>query len=486
MDRVSVVALALAAIAVAIAVLEGFEARELTSSLSSSLSTSIASLSASMSSSYEALSRSVSRLSGELSSVSSAVRAASRSLSSSIAFVSSSVARLGSEVSTLSRGLESLSASVSALGRELGSRVSRLEASVSALSSVAKSVREELSRVSSVASRNSASIEHLEKELSALSEGLSVVNSSVKLVSENLRELASSVSDLRSRVEGLSEEVSKLSQNLSRLRSVVFGELKKLVNAVTYADQWHLALASRNYTFVQELLRTVANESVVREVVSEVGIWGDAIDRAIKAFKFIELNLSYCRDPYSYIPTASGGIILSRDLIELPNATIARECGDCEDLALLAYALMKVGERPGEKLFLVAVWWGKKGHVALLVIGEKWVVILDPAGDWLNGVSTWLRIGEGENAIWLPPLALDPELKRFLLDEGLASVVYVNASTGEETMYVYKLSPWRLVEEWIRYWGSVPTEIDVYGESTYREFHSVASFVEWIESELSS
>jgi len=77
----------------------------------------------------------------------------------------------------------------------------------------------------------------------------------------------------------------------------------------------------------------------------------------------------------------------------LPNETVELGGGDCEDLALLAYSLLKAYPLPGERVYLV-VWWGPSvGHSAVTVKSPEGIYyILDPAGDYLNSYIALLEM----------------------------------------------------------------------------------------------
>jgi len=464
-------------------------------------------------------------LGSELSSAQSSIHELSASLASASAAISSersSIASLSSRLGAVSQRLEAAEErivelqshvasnereikiamqSIESISRELAearSAISSLEASVSSLGNRLQNITLVYSeRIAELRSRLGAlnsDVERLGEEVRELWRGVRSNSINISLAQERISVLERRYESLSSSLANISMEVARLelslanvSSRLSELSNVVRGELSLYRSEIEFVDQWHFALDDRNYSFVQHLLSRVWREPIVQRIVASRGIWGDLLQRSMQVMIYIESSLAYCHDPYEYVPTLRG-VLYWNDLILTPNATISRGCGDCEDLAILAYALLRASEPSGdsEKLFLLAIRWPKgPGHAALLAISRKYVVIVDPAGDWINGITLLLELRSGSSKLLLFPLGVSNATKRFLMRLGVASIVFYDNVNSKIYSYpvIYVWSPSTVVEEWISYWGSTPTEIDVYGLHTFKVFTSVSSFINWIERE---
>lgn len=112
-----------------------------------------------------------------------------------------------------------------------------------------------------------------------------------------------------------------------------------------------------------------------------------------------------------------------RDYWKLPNETIREEGGDCEDLAVLGYALLR---RAGLKNAYLLSWYaGGSGHVGVLIYVDGNWFLIDPGWTFVNGYKLYLTttIRDVKGALWtisIHPSHLHPRIKKLLLSNDLA------------------------------------------------------------------
>ena len=155
-------------------------------------------------------------------------------------------------------------------------------------------------------------------------------------------------------------------------------------------------------------------------------------DRFKRLYNWIYWNLYYEYDPY--IPTNTSYLKASfNDFWKMPNETIATYGGDCEDLALLVYSVLK---DKGYETYLLGWYTDVSGHMAVLVkYNDNWFIV-DPAGNWLNGYQEYFKIriyvdSKNYMVVYLNPIHLSPMLKAPIIGT-IAHPVWYDAVTGEE------------------------------------------------------
>ena len=201
----------------------------------------------------------------------------------------------------------------------------------------------------------------------------------------------------------------------------------------------------------------------------------------IKLYEWVMNNTYYQKDPY--VPTYSWG--LYDNIWKLPNQTLMQEGGDCEDLALLIYAALK---NYGIKAWLIFWWNGSEGgHTAAIAkYGGKWYLI-DPVKNWLNGYSYYLRMrlskGSKEVNALIQPLWLNPTLKKWLINDGLANPLWVNSSLGSviQVKQINGVSDLgSLIESWLSAWGNKFTNYSIMDVGIYKEFSNVSELIDYL------
>ena len=284
--------------------------------------------------------------------------------------------------------------------------------------------------------------------------------------------LSNEYNDLKEEYTELSSINRKLFANLSLLR-------RSLSRYIRYVDEVNLytSLTTVNHALRDEFLK----EAIASIKPYLKGLSSQSNESLItRLYKWVMLSTYYQNDPY--VPTYSWG--LYDNIWRLPNQTLMQEGGDCEDLALLIYAALK---NYGIKAWLIFWWNGSEGgHTATIAKYDgKWYII-DPVKNWLNGYSYYLRIrfseGSKEVNALIQPLWINPTLKKWLINDGLAAPLWVNSSGSiilvKEINGVSGLGS--LIEGWLGLWGSKFTNYSIMDVGIYKEFSNVSELVNYL------
>ena len=262
---------------------------------------------------------------------------------------------------------------------------------------------------------------------------------------------------LQAQIENLRERL------LARIR-LLNDTVTRLEKTISMLNHWYGIYASdeEKTGFIQGLLVLARNSPAAKNLASQLATGarepGDAL---IALFSWIMLHLAYYPDPVMNVSLPSGAITSTQQYWSLPSEVIGLGGGDCEDLALLAYAVI-ANMLPSAETYLVILGNGSnKGHVAVLVRTGQGYYIVDPAGDYLNGWQAALSIG---NSL-VNPLSLEPDAKNTLISSGEAKLVYTTPlkTTTRPSIEPAK-NPSELLREWLIALGLNPyaTRIELY------------------------
>lgn len=167
-------------------------------------------------------------------------------------------------------------------------------------------------------------------------------------------------------------------------------------------------------------MRKPPTENVLR-IVSELGLREDmnSSEKARRVMEWVMVNARYFYDKYIVV-VASQPFTGLPDYVLSAKETITRGGGDCEDLAILAYTLLKQALREGEKLYLIGVSSKISGHVALLYESGGKYMIIDPATSYVSNSTIMLTIYFRDVTMRVAPIGLDPDFKKMLIEGCLA------------------------------------------------------------------
>jgi len=448
----------------------------------------------SLKSAQHGLGTTVSRLSNELESLKLSLKELGRGLDEakrSINALTTRLTNLSRSMTELGKDLEKRIQSVRSYADELASR---LEKNANAIARLSKSITKINTTYSLAIAALTKALNYTISAERLLNQRVASLSLSIENNSAHIKKLTTETEKLRREIEAMNRRMELMNSSLTEIRKNLITKLTGLETSISIVDKRYF-YASKSY--LTKLLESVVKERIVAELALRLGLEGNLTQRAIKVFTFIENNLAYCHDPYAPIVLVNGSIYIAKDLIELPNETIARGCGDCEDLALLAYALLAATKRPGESFYLIFVAWkhSKIAHAAVLAIDRihHIALILDPAGNWLNGIEAWITMFVENTTgasyiIGLWPLDLSNYTKVWLERDSFAQLTYEDLASGKNMLKprIHLYSPYTLVAAWLKAWGKPVKRIDVYGVGVHKTFRTELDFAAWIQSQLYS
>lgn len=224
----------------------------------------------------------------------------------------------------------------------------------------------------------------------------------------------------------LKDENTKLKQRLT-LTSAENTILKIVLSSLKEDSARYRELSKRvielsalinSYCCIPSAIPRVLN-SVEIEAVHEITleITGDSIDIASalrQVYSYVIKNIKYVEDPEiptilmetltqnSEILVTNVDIKIIRDYVQTPSYTILSKAGDCDDMAILAYAMLKAyvssTNLSNIEIYLMTMKFSNGGgHAAVMVFKEGSAIIVDPAGRYISieqGSSTFKPVSE--------------------------------------------------------------------------------------------
>ena len=201
--------------------------------------------------------------------------------------------------------------------------------------------------------------------------------------------------------------------------------------------------------------------------------------------EWLTLNTQFLYDDYIVVVMNQSVTSLPEHILA-PNETLKRGGGDCEDMAILAYALLKQALREDEDLYLITWTTGYFGHTAVLYGSKGRYIILDPAASYATNSTIMMTIYFRNVTLTLTPIGLQPDLKKSLVESGLAEIEY---RPGGAKPYTF-LDLNTTVTLWISLWSGGRREPSLEGENIYvdriiseivdRRFNSTEEFLAWM------
>jgi len=169
----------------------------------------------------------------------------------------------------------------------------------------------------------------------------------------------------------------------------------------------------------------------------------------MKVFEYIMNNTYY---QYDSIAIRSENVV-GGNYWKLANETLIDLGGDCEDLAVLTYSLIK----PYINHTYLLGWYNNEtGHVAVITYINRYWYIIDPAGNWLNNYKLMIRLTikdrVGREWIWwLSPIYIHPDIKKSGLQNGYIIYEWREGSKTLTEIEGYS-DITRLLQDWLNYW----------------------------------
>ncbi|MCS7108958.1 MAG: transglutaminase-like domain-containing protein [Sulfolobales archaeon] len=266
--------------------------------------------------------------------------------------------------------------------------------------------------------------------------------------------LRSEVSELRVNYDSLLAESKRLNEWLVGNISKYSEEVRRLKAELNATVSWYEELLKNRTTYISELetrLRSYDEEirnlkDIVRRAIAPVDLPyenhtfnSEFLNRSVKSIdnydgslpelrglgyeEFIKQVILWVANNTYY----QYDLTVMKDYWKLPNETIKEEGGDCEDLAILGYALLK---RVGLQHIYVISWNANdSGHVGVLIyVNGKWYLV-DPGWAYVNDYEVLLRINvyRDEDKLFIAtvhPSSIHPTIKNLLIKNGFARYVW--------------------------------------------------------------
>ena len=317
------------------------------------------------------------------------------------------------------------------------------------------------------------------------------------------RALSLNVSRLEEEVSRVSEELRSMEERLSKLESLVAeirtraeavaeGAGDSVAEAVAKVQPWYYVFTdTEGYSwFIRGILEVAEKQG--SEIASKAGIEpGEPLgERVWKLARYIAINLMYVRDPAIRVPRPDGSIDVWSDSIQLPVETMLRGSGDCEDLALLVYGVLKATSRPSEEIYFVAIEGKPIGHGGVIAIDRdtKTIYLVDPTIPLVNNYAMLAEVKVNNRAYYIPYMFINPVSKRNIPFKMVYLDIVEYIKTGKPSISPYPAEIGADIGDILRYWlelqGITPLKYYVIGATELKSFDSDKEVTEWLLSKL--
>ena len=322
-----------------------------------------------------------------------------------------------------------------------------------------------------------AKYENLRREYSELNELFSAFSINYSKTQKCYERMVSEYNALMDKYSALEEYFSKVKLNIEKIAKRV------IIPEESFPELLNQSLGGEVFELVKEEL--LLKKSMPPET------------KARKIMEWVMINMQYFQDDYHHYLVDSKRCI-GRDYLSLPNETLSRGGGDCEDLAILVYAMLRSILGESEKVYLIGIMeryyyrdgWGR-AHVAVLYETKKGFMILDPAMSYVSNGKIVISLVVEKNGtlheIKLRIIDLPPSHKEYLLENGLAELAYIDPldpSAPAKNIYQF-LDIRSSINLWLDYTRSVIPLADVWllaNGSFVETFDSTETFLRWVET----
>jgi len=169
----------------------------------------------------------------------------------------------------------------------------------------------------------------------------------------------------------------------------------------------------------------------------------------MKVFEYIMNNTYY---QYDSIAIRSENVV-GGNYWKLANETLIDLGGDCEDLAVLTYSLIKPYIN---HTYLVEWYDDKTGHVAVITYINRYWYIIDPAGNWLNNYKLMIRLTIKDRVgrewvWWLSPIDIHPDTKKLGFQHSFFTYEWMKDNKIVTIVKGYS-DLTQLLQDWLNYW----------------------------------
>jgi len=229
----------------------------------------------------------------------------------------------------------------------------------------------------------------LRSEIASLQSGYSSLQSTYNSLQSEYNSLQSDYSSLQSNYQALQDAYSHLSDDVSSLNDFL-----------------------RSLAFIPDAFKRTLNDAAIKETAGAVNSAGvsrtDHWSSYQRIYNWITSNIKYVYDvemPYLNLHwsaiTSAGehsyitgfDVLMLENYVQTPKLTLEIKQGDCDDQAILAYAMikyyMKYVSGAEYALYIASITFNSgSAHLAVfLPVQGGQLCIVDPAGNYLT--STW-------------------------------------------------------------------------------------------------
>lgn len=420
-----------------------------------------------------------------------------------------------SELSRVSQDVLHLSKKIDDSVTSLGLRVSSLEDTVVLLSKRVSGAEESIKTLSESYKQALDSITRLERRLGSLADTLesrysdlqqkySSLEKTISAVNSRYSDLANQLSTLQQRLGSLENRYNELYQLYNQLREKIdslYPQIQILLKyrvAIESIQVWYYYLADPEG--LKKLLQVSETIDIVNRFAA--GIQGGLLEeRAWKILSLMSKIFMYQYDVFARVAVLDASVAVRMDIIQLPNETVSRLGGDCEDLALFAYSVLRASAKPGEEIYMLFISASPVGHAVVLAIDKstRRIYLIDPTTSFMNGYSIYLAMNvlssQGTSQrVYIQPMKMSPDQKLPLLAYSLAELIYFDEyaymSSGEKREFnqppqVYNLSADQQISMYLRWFNIAPAGFIVASSKEVLFFTSIQELVNWINQKLS-
>ena len=352
----------------------------------------------------------------------------------------------------------------------------------------------------------------IKQQYAALSEEHAKLKESYQLITANYTSLKEKYDSLRKNYQLLEDDYRLLKESYQRLAEnytslkedyeQLMAEYENVTAGYEHLEA-NLSGIKRNLELIRErillppdffptILKQSMSFSVLTLTREKLGLSKDMNPefKARKIMEWIIRNTQYLQDDYHQYIVGSR-LATRNDFASAPNETLSRRGGDCEDLAILAYAMLKSMLGEDEAVYLIAVTNGDMAHAAVLYKSRDKFIVIDPAMNYVTDARivfvTNMFKDSSKYTVWMSPMALSPEVKQFLLENDFAKISYYDPRNPPKLSFaVYRFSNLELtVNLWLDYVDPVIPGAYVAliaDDSIAKTFNSTQEFLDWMGS----
>ena len=321
------------------------------------------------------------------------------------------------------------------------------------------------------------------EEYNALRERYNLLLADYNLLNESyqnamlqLEAIRNSLNQLEAERRGLEEQVASL-RELCANPDLVCEDLERRYAVLAELDKKY----ARRVGLTLEGLPRLLNETPPYIIDGGRDPRSPPQEKAKWVFDWIVTNMEYYRDDVHY-KIVGESVEYRDDFYLFPGETLTRGGGDCEDLALLAYSMLRplLNNEAGERLYLIGLSGPTTSHVAVLYESPSGYMIIDPSGSYITDgyAATRIRLANGSSVL-VPLITLTPQVKAILGDPE-----YHSPGDWREGADIGPRDLGRCIELWTRFWSVMKGEevrvSFIADESVSRSFESNDEFLLWM------